>query len=396
MIRINRNYEKLKDSYLFSEIASRSKEYKSKHPDEHLLLLGVGDVTQPLVKPVIDALKTAVDDQSNKETFHGYVPECGMEEFRQAVADYYKNFGVSLSLDEIFSSSGAGDDLGDVLDLFSADNKALIPEPTYPAYVDTNIMAGHNVIHLPTYAENGFVPLPDGKADADIIYLCSPNNPTGAAYSRSVLKKWVDYALEKQSIIIFDAAYESFIQDDDVPHSIYEIDGSRKCTIEICSLSKTAGFTGMRCGYTVVPKDLTVDGISLNKMWVRNRTTKTNGISYVLQKAAIAALSKDGKEQCTKTLNIYRKNAEVIMNALDKCGIRYFGGKNAPYIWMECPLGMDSWSFFDYMLENAKIVGTPGEGFGTCGRSYFRLSAFGNPEDTALAAERICKLFAEE
>lgn len=396
MIKINKNYLNLNDSYLFSRISERANEYKKTHPGERLLLLGVGDVTQPLCNPVIDALHSAVSDQAEKTTFHGYMPECGTEEFRQAVKNYYKRFGVSIEKDEIFSSSGAGDDLGDVLDLFASDNTALVPEPTYPAYVDTNIMAGHSVIHLPTCAKDGFVPVPDNSIDADIIYLCSPNNPTGAAYDRRTLTKWVEYALKKGAIIIFDAAYEAFIQEPDIPHSIYEIDGSRKCAIEICSLSKTAGFTGMRCGYTVVPKDLVFDNISLNKLWVRNRTTKTNGISYVLQRAAIAALSDLGIKECQNALDVYRKNAKMLMGALDKCNIRYFGGKNAPYIWIECPENMYSWNFFDFMLEKAKIVGTPGEGFGQCGKNYFRLSAFGNPDDTALAADRICKLFAEE
>ena len=389
MAGINKNYKKLKSSYLFYNIEQRVKKFKSDHPNEHLLLLGVGDVTQPLCEEVINSLYSAVKDQSEKETFHGYMPECGAEEYLKAISKYYAARGVLLDTKEIFASSGAGDDLGDVMDLFSSDNTALIAEPTYPAYVDTNIMAGHSIIHLPSGPENGFVPMPDNNLKGDIIYICSPNNPTGAVYGKEALKAWVDYANEHQSVIIFDAAYEAFITDSDIPHSIYEIEGSKSCAIEISSLSKTAGFTGMRCGYTVIPKELIRDGMSLNDMWVRNRTTKTNGISYILQKAAAAVFTEKGQAEIKNILKIYKNNAKVLMDALDECDIPYYGGRNAPYIWMKCPDNMGSWEFFDYLLNNIHIVGTPGEGFGKCGESYFRLSAFGDPFDTAKAAERI-------
>ncbi len=393
MIQLNKHYANLRESYLFAETAQRRDAYRRAHPDQKLLLLGVGDVTQPLCEKVTTALHMAVDKQAKKETFHGYMPECGADNFKEAITAYYAQRGVYLEKDEVFPSSGASDTLGDILDLFSADNTALIPEPTYPAYVDANIMAGHRIVHLPTTAETGFVPQPDESIQADIVYLCSPNNPTGAVYDRAILTKWVNYALSKQAVIIFDAAYEAFIEEDHVPHSIYEIEGACRCAVEICSLSKTAGFTGMRCGYTIVPKSLVFDGVSLNKMWVRNRTTKTNGVSYLLQEAGVAALSAEGQRQFKETLMIYKNNAKVIMKALDECRIRYCGGKNAPYIWMECPQGMDSWAFFDYLLNQVQIVGTPGEGFGSCGKHYFRLSSFGDPADTVLAGERLKVLF---
>jgi len=395
MIKVNTNYKYLKESYLFAEIENRTNAFVKKYPKEKILRLGVGDVTQPLCDSVISALHLAVEDQSKKETFHGYVNECGMYEFRNAVSDYYKLNDVTLETDEIFASSGAGDDLGDILDLFSPDNTVIIPEPTYPAYVDTNIMAGHKIIHLPTFAENGFVPLPNEKIEGDIIYLCSPNNPTGTGYDRLSLSKWVNYANKRKAIIIFDAAYEAFIEDDNVPHSIYEIEGSKNCAIEICSFSKTAGFTGMRLGYTVVPKNLVFGGVSLNKMWVRNRTTKTNGISYILQKAGVAAISPEGREKTKRIISIYKANAKVLTDALDKCNVEYFGGRNAPYIWMKCPYNMDSWEFFDYLLYGAKIIGTPGDGFGECGKNYFRLSTFGDADDTILAAKRLVELLSK-
>ncbi|MDD6265185.1 MAG: LL-diaminopimelate aminotransferase [Clostridia bacterium] len=393
MIEINKNYLNIKKSYLFAEVNKRSREYLEAHPDEKLLILGVGDITQPLCDSVISALHSAVDDQSKKESFHGYMPECGSDEFRTAVVSYYKKFGVNFEKNEVFVSSGALDELGDILKLFSDNNSALVPEPAYPAYVETNIISGHRVIHLPALPENGFTALPDYGIDADIIYLCSPNNPTGAAYSYDVLSKWVEYAKAKKSIIIFDAAYESFIVDRDIPHSIFELEGSRQCCIEICSLSKTAGFTGMRCGYTVIPNELVFDGISLNALWTQNRTTITNGVSYVLQKAGAAALSEEGQRQTKQAVKIYQKNAEVLTKALDECKITYYGGKNSPYIWMRCPNDMNSWDFFDFLLNKAQIVGTPGAGFGECGNYYFRLSAFGDPEDTVLAGERIKDMF---
>ena len=394
MTKLNLHYGELKSSYLFYNIAQKTKAYTEKNPTAHLLRLGIGDVTLPLCKTVIEALHGAVDDQAKKSTFRGYMPECGADFFRRAVKGYYEKRNVTLSEDEVFVSSGASDELGDILDLFSQDNTVLITEPAYPAYVDANIIAGHRIVHLPSSAEEGFAPLPDEKISADIIYICSPNNPTGAVYNKEKLKAWVGYANEHDSVIIFDAAYEAFIEDDTVPHSIYEIEGSRTCAIEISSLSKTAGFTGTRCGYTVIPKTLKRCGMCLNDMWVRNRTTKTNGVSYILQRGAAAVFTESGQKEIRENINVYKKNASVITDALDRCGIWYCGGKNAPYVWMKCPNGMGSWEMFDYLLENAQIVGTPGAGFGSCGEGYLRLSSFGDAGDTKKAAERIEKLFA--
>ncbi len=396
MIKPNTHYSELKSSYLFYNIAQKTKAYTDIHPDAHLLRLGIGDVTLPLCDTVIKALHSAVDDQAQKETFQGYMPECGADFFKQAVQSYYKRRSVSLSEDEIFVSSGASDELGDILDLFDDDNTVLIIEPAYPAYVDANIIAGHRIIHLPSDISDDFAPYPDESIDADIIYLCSPNNPTGATFTKEKLAQWVKYANERSAVIIFDAAYEAFIEDEEIPHSIFEIDGSRTCAIEISSLSKTAGFTGTRCGYTVIPMELERAGMKFNSMWVRSRTTKTNGVSYILQRGAAAVFTDEGIAQIKKNIEIYKSNAKVIMSALEKCGIRYCGGKNAPYIWLECPDDLESWELFSLLLEKAQIVGTPGAGFGKCGERYFRLSMFGDVSDTAEAARRIEALFKAE
>ena len=394
MLKPNTHYSELKDSYLFYNIAQKTKAYTEAHPGTHLLRLGIGDVTLPLCSEVIKALHGAVDDQANKETFHGYMPECGADFLKEAIRDFYAKRGLEFTEDEVFVSSGASDELGDILDLFDEDNTTLIIEPAYPAYVDANIIAGHKLIHLPSYNTDGFTPLPDESIKADLIYICSPNNPTGAVFTKEKLKAWVDYANKNGSLIIFDAAYEAFIEDPELPHSIFEIEGSRTCAVEISSLSKTAGFTGTRCGYTVMPKELEFGGMKLNDMWVRNRTTKTNGVSYILQKGAAAVFTEEGRKEIYENIAVYKKNAEVLMNALDKCGIWYCGGKNAPYIWMQCPNGMKSWELFDLLLEKAQVVGTPGAGFGDCGEGYFRLTIFGNPNDTKEAAKRIEELFA--
>ncbi len=394
MLKPNTHYSELKDSYLFYNIAQKTKAYTEAHPGTHLLRLGIGDVTLPLCSEVIKALHGAVDDQANKETFHGYMPECGADFLKEAIRDFYAKRGLEFTEDEVFVSSGASDELGDILDLFDEDNTTLIIEPAYPAYVDANIIAGHKLIHLPSYNTDGFTPLPDESIKADLIYICSPNNPTGAVFTKEKLKAWVDYANKNGSLIIFDAAYEAFIEDPELPHSIFEIEGSRTCAVEISSLSKTAGFTGTRCGYTVMPKELEFGGMKLNDMWVRNRTTKTNGVSYILQKGAAAVFTEEGRKEIYENIAVYKKNAEVLMNALDKCGIWYCGGKNAPYIWMQCPNGMKSWELFDLLLEKAQVVGTPGAGFGDCGEGYFRLTIFGNPDDTKEAAKRIEELFA--
>ncbi len=388
----NMHYADLKDSYLFFHIARKTKAYLDAHPGTHLYRLGIGDVSLPLCKAVIKALHEAVDDQALKETFHGYVSELGLPELRSAVAQHYRKRGIVLSDDEVFVSSGASDELGDILDLFDRSSGALVIEPAYPAYVDANVIAGREIVHLASGRENGFLPSPSPDTKADIIYICSPNNPTGAVFSKKQLKEWVDYANANSSVILFDAAYEAFIEDPDLPRSIFEIEGARKCAIEICSLSKTAGFTGTRLGYTVIPKDLIRKGMCFNDMWVRNRTTKTNGVSYIIQKGGAAVFTEEGQRQIRENIEFYKENARILTDALDRIGIWYCGGKNAPYIWLLCPNGMGSWEFFDLLLQKIQVVGTPGEGFGACGEGYFRFSTFGSREDTARAAERLIGL----
>ena len=395
MIKPNMHYANLKDSYLFYNIGQKTKAYLAENPDKKLLRLGIGDVSLPLCDAVIKELHSAVEDQATKENFHGYMPECGAPFLREAIADYYKKRGVVLSPEEVFVSSGASDELGDILDLFDRESSCLVIEPAYPAYVDANIMAGRNIVHLSSGKENGFLPTPNEDIKADIIYICSPNNPTGAVFSKEQLKAWVDFANENGSIILFDAAYEAFIEDETLPHSIFELEGAEKCAIEICSLSKTAGFTGTRLGYTVISKSLERNGMNLNDMWVRNRTTKTNGVSYIIQKGGAAVFTDEGRCQINENIKIYKENAKVLMQALDKLGIWYCGGKNAPYIWLKCPNGMGSWEFFDYLLKEIQVVGTPGEGFGECGEGYFRFSTFGSPEDTKEAAKRLCELLKQ-
>lgn len=394
MVKPNMYYNELKDSYLFYNIAQKTRTYVENHPGVKLLRMGIGDVSLPLCDAVIKALHEAVDDQASKSSFHGYMPECGAPFLREAIVKYYAKRGISLSAEEIFVSSGASDELGDVLDLFDRSNQVLVIEPAYPAYVDANVMAGRKIMYLVSGEENEFLPEPNEKIEADIIYICSPNNPTGAVFSRSQLQAWVNYANKRGSIILFDAAYEAFIEDEILPHSIFELDGAETCAIEICSFSKTAGFTGTRLGYTIIPKALKRNGMNMNEMWVRNRTTKTNGVSYIIQKGGAAVFSEEGQKQIHENIQIYKKNAKVLMQALDQLGIWYCGGKNAPYIWMKCPRGMKSWEFFDYLLQEIQVVGTPGEGFGACGEGYFRFSTFSSPEDTKEAAKRIVKLLS--
>jgi len=392
MLIPNMNYSHLKDSYLFYNIAQKVKAYLAGHPGEHIYRLGIGDVSLPLCDAVIKGLHRAADDQADPATFNGYMPECGAPFLRTAVADYYRSRGVQAADDEVFISSGASDELGDILDLFDRVNRSLIIEPAYPAYVDANVMGGREIVHLPSSEENGFLPMPDESLAAELIYICSPNNPTGAVFSRDQLRAWVDFANARGAVILFDAAYEAFIEDDSLPHSIFEIEGARTCAVEICSLSKTAGFTGTRLGYTVIPHELTRCGMELNDMWIRNRTTKTNGVSYIIQRAACEVFTPEGQQQIHANIGIYKQNARTVMQALDKLGIWYTGGKNAPYIWLRCPKGMGSWEFFDLLLNEAQIVGTPGEGFGKCGEGYFRFSTFGSPEDTRIAADRLTEL----
>ncbi len=392
MITPNRHYAELKDSYLFTHIAERVAAYQAAHPEAHLLRLGIGDVTLPLCDAVIAALHQAVDDQASPERFQGYLPECGAPFLRAAIAEHYRSRDVTLTDDEVFVSSGASDELGDILDLFDPCSSALVIEPAYPAYVDASIIAGRRIVHLPASREDGFLPKPSNEAQADLIYLCSPNNPTGAAFNRSQLQQWVDFANAHGSIILFDAAYEAFIEDSAFPHSIMELPGARTCAIEICSLSKTAGFTGTRLGYTVIPQSLVRAGMSLHDMWVRNRTTKTNGVSYVIQRGASAVFTPEGQQQVRENLAYYKGNAQLLMRTLDQTGTWYCGGRNAPYLWVQCPDGMGSWEFFDLLLGEAQIVGTPGAGFGACGEGYLRFSTFGSHADTEEAARRLLAL----
>lgn len=392
MLKPNARYNELKDSYLFNTIYRKTNEYLKEHPDKRVLRMGVGDVSLPLCETVIAALHKAVDDQSSANTFRGYMPESGLPELRAAISDYYSRFGASVGENEVFVSSGACDDLGDILELFDKDNTVMVLEPAYPEYVDTNILSGRRIIHLAAGEQNGFLPAPDENETADIVYICSPNNPTGAAYNRRQLQAWVDFANKIGAVILFDAAYEIFISDPDVPHSIFELENADKCAIEICSLSKTAGFTGTRLGYTVVPKGLVRGGMSLNEMWSRNRETRTNGVSYILQKGALAVFTAEGQKQIHENLRVYKENADCFMRALDDAGIWYTGGKNSPYIWMKCPNGMNGWEFFDYLINEIQVVGVPGDGFGECGKGYFRFSSFGTPEDTKEAAKRLCGL----
>lgn len=383
----NSNYRQLEESYLFSEIARRVSVYAGKHPEREIIRMGIGDVTRPLCGAVVEAMKHAVEDMGKPETFHGYGPEQGYDFLRKAIRDYYAENDVTLELDEIFVSDGAKSDLGNILDLFDQRNTVCIPDPVYPVYVDTNLMDGRTIVFADANESNGFLPLPDDSMTADVIYLCSPNNPTGAVYRAEQLKQWVDYANAHHALILFDAAYEAFIADQELPRSIFEIEGARTCAVEFCSLSKTAGFTGTRCGYTIVPKELMFDGMSINHMWLRRQTTKFNGVSYVVQKGAEAVFTPDGRKQIKENIAYYRKNAEIVTQTLDALKIWYTGGKNSPYIWLRCPDGMSSWDFFDYLLDTAGIVGTPGAGFGKNGEHYFRLTAFSSYENTVKAME---------
>ena len=396
MLKPNMRYAELKDSYLFNTIYRKTDAYLAEHPGQKVLRMGVGDVTLPLCDAVIGALHAAVDDQANAATFHGYMPEVGAPFLRKAIAEYYKDKGTLVDESEIFVSSGACDDLGDILELFDQDNTVMVIEPAYPEYVDTNILAGRQIIHLESNEQNGFLPAPSEDSKADILYICSPNNPTGAVFDRLQLQAWVDFANETGSVILFDAAYEIFIEDKNLPRSIYELDGADRCAIEICSLSKTAGFTGTRLGYTVVPHNLIRNGMSLNTMWSRNRETRTNGISYILQKGAAAVFTPEGQKQIHENLRAYKTNAKVFMEALDTAGVWYCGGKNSPYIWMKCPDGMSGWDFFDYLLNEIQVVGIPGDGFGGCGKGYFRFSTFGDPEETSEAAQRLYALLRKK
>lgn len=404
MVTVNHNYLKLPGSYLFSTIGKKVRAYKEENPDKEVICLGIGDVTQPLVPAIIDALHGAVEEMAHAETFHGYAPDLGYEFLRRAIAkNDYQDRGCDIAADEIFVSDGAKSDSGNIQEIFGTDNKVAVCDPVYPVYVDTNVMAGRTgeynrvrenfdgVIYMPCRKENGF--LPEFPLEVpDLIYLCFPNNPTGSAITKDELQKWVDYANKNGCVIIYDAAYEAYISEENVPHSIYECEGARTCAIELRSFSKNAGFTGVRLGFTVIPKELVRDGVSLHSLWARRHGTKFNGAPYIVQKAGEAVYSEAGKAQLKDQVGYYMRNAKLIHDELAKAGFSVSGGVNAPYIWLETPDKMTSWEFFDYLLKNANVVGTPGSGFGSHGEGYFRLTAFGTYENTLKAIDRIKSL----
>ncbi|MDD6735538.1 MAG: LL-diaminopimelate aminotransferase [Clostridiales bacterium] len=389
-MKINRHYLDLKQSYLFKTIAAKTEDYKKAHPDADIIRMGIGDVTLPLCPAAVAEMKKAAEEMGHSESFHGYPESYGEDFLINAIQKHYKDhIGVDVNPSEIVVTCGAKEDVSNILDIFDSDNTVLIPDPVYPVYCDTNIMAGRKIKYISASAENDFLPLPSDNDCGDIIYICSPNNPTGAAYTREQLKIWVDFAIANNAVILYDAAYEIFITDKSCPRSIFEVDGARKCAIEFCSFSKTAGFTGVRCGYTVVPSELEADGVRLLDLWKRRQSTKFNGVSYVVQRAAAAVFSDEGYDQILENIKYYRRNTENMMNTFSKLGLEFYGGKNSPYVWLKCPGNMKSWDFFDLMLDKCNIIGTPGEGFGSNGEGYFRLSGFGNNERTQEALKRI-------
>ena len=406
MIKINENFLELQESYLFATIAKKVAEYSKENPDKKIIKLGIGDVTRPIPDAVLEAMHKAVDEQAHSETFRGYGPEQGYDFLREKIKEYdYKTRGVDIDISEIFVSDGAKCDCGNIVDIFAKDNKVAITDPVYPVYLDTNVMAGRsgkydkesgkykNIVYIPATSENNFVPqLP--KEKVDMIYLCYPNNPTGTTLTKAQLAEWVKYAKENKAIILFDAAYEAFISDEDVPHTIYEIEGAKEVAIEFRSYSKTAGFTGIICAYIIIPKELkgyTESGeeVELNKLWNRRHCTKFNGVSYVTQRAAEAIYTDEGKRQVRENINYYKENAKIIKQGLEEAGYTVYGGTNSPYVWLKLPDGMKSWDFFDKLLSEANVVGTPGVGFGPSGEGYFRLTGFGTKENTKEAIERI-------
>ena len=394
MALVNGNYCNLKETYLFADIARKVNAFVAANPERKLIRLGIGDVTKPLAPCVIEAMEKAVQEMGVQATFRGYGPEQGYGFLHEALIKYYASFGVELASDEIFVSDGAKSDCGNITDIFDNSNTILIPDPVYPVYLDTNIMCGRNVIYMQGTPENNFLPMPNDDVKADIIYLCSPNNPTGSAYNKEQLEAWVAYARKNNAVILYDAAYEAFITNPAIPRSIFTIEGAKECAIELCSLSKTAGFTGTRCGYTIVPHGLvrkTADGkdMELNAMWLRRQTTKFNGVPYIIQRGAEAVFTEEGIKQCRENIAFYQENARIMMAGFDKLGIKYFGGVHSPYLWVQCPNGMSSWEFFDFLLEKLAVVGTPGVGFGSMGEGYLRLTAFGSRENTIEAMERI-------
>lgn len=403
MPQINENYLKLEKNYLFINIAKKINAYIEENPEKksNIIRMGIGDVTLPIAPCVVEAVKKGAEEMGVKETFKGYEDSgTGYDFLKEAVAGYYKSFGADVKPEEIRISDGAKSDCGNIVDIFGDDNVVLITDPAYPVYVDSNLMNGRKVIYADSSEANGFCAEPDYNVHADLIYLCSPNNPTGAAFNTAQLKAWIDYAIANKAIIIYDAAYEAFITQDDIPRSIFQVEGARQCAIEICSLSKTAGFTGMRCGYTVIPNELEVEAsdgtkVSIAQLWGRRQGSKFNGVSYPVQCGAAAVFSEEGREQIKVNLEYYKENARIIANTMDKLGISYTGGINSPYIWLKCPNGMGSWEFFDLLLKEANVVGTPGEGFGKNGKGYFRLTSFGDRDATIEAMVRIEKLLSK-
>ncbi|MBR3057810.1 MAG: LL-diaminopimelate aminotransferase [Clostridiales bacterium] len=394
-MKINKNYQNIEETYLFSEVAERVRRFMEKDKSATLIKMGIGDVTRPLCRAAVDALVKASEEMGTAEGFHGYGPEQGYEFLRDEIASYYqRHSGVKLYSEEIFVSDGAKSDIGNILDIFDVDNIVAVTDPVYPVYVDTNVMSGRKIIKLSATADNDFLPMPYPGLEADIIYLCSPNNPTGAAYDKTRLKKWVDFANAHGSVILFDAAYEAFITDPDIPRSIYCIEGARSCAIEFCSLSKTAGFTGTRCGYTVVPEGLVREGVQLRKMWLRRQSTKFNGVSYPVQRAAAACLKESGQEEILQNIAYYKENATIMAQTFAELKWPFAGGKNSPYLWVKCPHGMRSWAFFDDLLERANVICTPGSGFGDCGEGYVRFTSFNTHDNTVEAMRRIKEIFA--
>lgn len=393
-MKINKHYLELENSYLFKTIAKKAADYKNEHPEADIIKMGIGDVTLPLPECAVKAMGEAVSEMGKKETFHGYPESFGEDFLLSAIKSHYEKIGVKVDTDEIVATSGAKEDVANILDIFSDDVTVLIPDPVYPVYLDTNIMVGHKVIFSEANGENGFLPMPDGSKKADIIYLCSPNNPTGAAYDYDSLKKWVDFALATGAVIFYDAAYEMFITDDS-PRSIFLIPGAERCAIEFCSFSKTAGFTGVRCGYTVIKKELTSDGVRLLDLWKRRQSTKFNGVSYIVSRGAAAVFSDEGEKEIRENIAYYRENTKMMTEAFSSLGFTYYGGKNSPYVWLSCPFGMKSWEFFDFLLEKCNVIATPGEGFGSCGEGYIRLSGFGTHEKTREAMERIKRVCSD-
>lgn len=401
MVKINENFLKLKKNYLFIDIAKRLKAYQAENPDKKLIRMGIGDVTLPLAPVVVEAMKKAADEMGVKETFRGYEDSgAGYDFLREAVSGYYRSFGVDVPASDIRINDGAKADCGNIVDIFGDENTILITDPAYPVYVDSNSMSGRKIIFADSNEANGFAAMPDRSVHADIIYLCSPNNPTGSVYTKAQLKEWVDYALENEAVIIFDSAYEAFISDPELPRSIFAVEGAKKCAIEMCSLSKTAGFTGTRCGYTVIPDELTVkfsDGqtVKIADLWGRRQGSKFNGVSYPVQRAAEAVFTPEGQKQTHEAIAYYKGNAKIMAETLDSLGIKYTGGINSPYIWLKCPDGMNGWDFFDFLLKEIQVVGTPGDGFGPNGVGWFRLTAFGSRENTEEAMKRLKALLSK-